>query len=935
MPYVEKADVEAAAGTDPHTVDRLVHSAPYALVRATVLAHPPQTPAAAGFRALIGRLTELDGQLAALSHPLCDDLYASRDGHPEDFHRDVVLPLRRTVHNGRTPRPALLARLGDLPGRLPRLTRWLTLRERRAALLRELDLAVPRALAAERSALAALCREPALARAVALTSADLLRALERAGRGTDDRKARKEEPNVLRYALRASTKTSPLSWFTAVGWGPLSQSPAPRPHVRPWGHEALLDGPLHATVTVNRTLTAALTAALLDRPHRRAARPHRITSTARITDGRATYARSRTAFAGGRYLVTDEDEVEVAFGGPLRLLTDRARTPAPLHELALALASALPRAPGAGNASRAEGEDRGEGNLAAATAFLDRLAEAGLLVPTDPVPPQDADPLARLSAWLRTLGTADAVDAAHGEDGADAGGSTRAEDIAQADRIDELAALVARFPAAPVHERPRVLTELAHRWTGLLADNGRPVPAGSAPLNLLSEDVVAPGALRLDGFVGSADHEALGEVTALAELFDLGHLVRRVARDRFVERYGRGGRCAHPWEFGADVAAAWERAGRVAALRREDSAAFPTGGAELAALREDVAGAVREASATRTPAPGPDDDVVLPPDLVRGLAARLPRWTVERPVSYAYFLQRDPAGGLLCVNHVYGGWGRFTSRFLDALDPRAAEGVARQIRRGLGHGAGERVAQIRPVNGFNANLHPLLVPDEIGPDRGAASIAEDELELFHDEATDQVRFGIRDTGDVLDVLYPGFLAPIMLPRRIAAHLSDHPHGMVDFRSLVPRHTVRAPGGSVVRTPRLRHRHVVLLRRRWVLPSGVVRALREELAAAGTVPVEAAARWRALLALPDQVFLHPVVTAPTGRAADDFLTQLSRPKPQFVDLGNALHLRCLAKWLSRHPDGVVLEEALPAPGGSVTPTRAVELVLETYRPRRPS
>ncbi|MCP9989184.1 lantibiotic dehydratase family protein [Streptomyces sudanensis] len=381
---------------------------------------------------------------------------------------------------------------------------------------------------------------------------------------------------------------------------------------------------------------------------------------------------------------------------------------------------------------------------------------------------------------------------------------------------------------------------------------------------------------------------------------------------------------------------------------------------------------MREARAGGTPATGPDDDVVLPPGLVAGLGARLPRWATRRPVSHAYFLQRDPAGGLLCVNHVYGGWGRFTSRFLDALDPRAGERVARQIRRGLGYGAadggagtgsapvrhpagdhehpagdhgdggggpgrgaGPRAAQIRPVNGFNANLHPLLVPDEIGPDRGAASIAEDELELFHDEATDQVRFRVRATGAVLDVLYCGFLAPVMLPRRIAAHLSDHPHGVVDFRSLVPRHTVRAPGGSVVRSPRLRHRHVVLLRRRWLLPSGVVRALRDELAAAGDVPAEAVARWRALLALPDQVFLHPVLTAPTGRAADDFLTRLSLPKPHFADLGNALHLRCLSRWLSRHPGGVVLEEALPAPGGWDAPVRAVELVLETYRPRRPS
>ncbi|KIF03947.1 hypothetical protein PL81_21425, partial [Streptomyces sp. RSD-27] len=173
--------------------------------------------------------------------------------------------------------------------------------------------------------LAALCREPALAKAVALTSADLLRAVQRAGTGAQDRRARKEEPAVLRYALRASTKTSPLSWFTAVGWGPLPAAPGRT--VPAWGREPLFESPLHAVVQPSRTLTTALTLALLDAPHRRAALPHRITSTARSADGRVAYSRDRTSFAGGRYLVAGEDEAELPATGPLGLVTDRAGQP--------------------------------------------------------------------------------------------------------------------------------------------------------------------------------------------------------------------------------------------------------------------------------------------------------------------------------------------------------------------------------------------------------------------------------------------------------------------------------------------------------------------------------------------------------------------------------------------------------------------------------
>ncbi|MER5811969.1 lantibiotic dehydratase [Streptomyces sp. NPDC002033] len=892
-----RTDADADAGGDGRGYR--VRSAPYALVRATLLAHPAQRPEAERFRALLGRLHRVETELRRTTGPLCDALHDSLDGHPAAFHRDVVLPLRRALHNGREPRPALLARLGDLPARVPPLADWTALRAARAALLAELDAAAAPALAAEREALAGLCREPALAKAVALTSADLLRAVLRAGTGAADRRARKEEAGVLRHALRASTKTSPLSWFTAVGWGPLTSSSA-RP-VPSWGAADPFGGPPHAVVRVNRTLTTALTLALLDAPHRRAALPHRITSTARTADGRAAYSRDRTAFAGGRYLVAREDEAELPGSGPLSLVTERATSPLPLAELTDRLAAAL---------RGATGGDR----RAAAAAFLERLRAAGLLVPAEPVPPQDPDPLERIAAWLR----------ASGPGGGEAAAGDAAGDAERADRIAGLGRDTAAFADAPAEDRPALLAGLAERWAAELAGAGRPVPAGSAPLSVLSEDVVAPHPVALDGFLDPADHEALAEVTPLAELFDLGHLLRRVVRDRFVARYGPGGTCPHPWEFGAEAERAWESAGRLADLDATDRGALPAGAEQLASLRADFLADVRESLAG---APADADEVVLPPGPVRSLGGRLPRWAVARPLSYACFLQRDPDRGLLALNHVYGGWGRFGSRFLDALDPRAAAETTRQIRRGLGPGA--RAAQIRPVGGFNANLHPLLVPDEIGPDRARTSLAEGDLELVHDEPTDQVRFRLRETGELLDVLYPGFLAPVLLPRRIGAHLSDHPHGVVDFRALLTPRALPAPGGRVVHSPRLRHRHVVLRRRRWQLPPGVLRELRADLAAA-PVPAEAAARWRALLDLPEQLFLHPAAPAPTGRAAEDFLSRLSRPKPHFVDLGNALHLRCLPKWLSRHGEGAVLEEALPAPGGRAAPARAVELVLEVYR-----
>ncbi|CAM5296263.1 hypothetical protein SGLAM104S_05332 [Streptomyces glaucescens] len=213
---------------DPH--DR---TAPYVLVRTTVLPYPAETAPSAVVRTLLAGLTTLTARDAALRAALSDDLFAARGGHDEDFHRRVVLPLRRALHNGREPRPALLGRLGALPDRVPRLADWLALREQRARLLAELDAAVPPALAAERSALAGLCRSPAFTRAIALTSADLLRAIDqpdgvRRGAGRARKRPRSCGTPCAPARRPARCRGSPR-------WGGRPQRPstgAPHPPVR-------------------------------------------------------------------------------------------------------------------------------------------------------------------------------------------------------------------------------------------------------------------------------------------------------------------------------------------------------------------------------------------------------------------------------------------------------------------------------------------------------------------------------------------------------------------------------------------------------------------------------------------------------------------------------------------------------------------------------
>ncbi|WP_309236381.1 lantibiotic dehydratase [Streptomyces sp. CAI 127] len=885
--------------------------APGALIRTALLHRPAEAAPGTAFRAALAELVVLERELAALAPDLGDALYASRAGHTEEFHRAVVLPLRRAVHNGREPRPALLRALDGLPGRLPELRAWLAVRDRREEVLTALRPATGPALAAARSELAGLCREPSFLRAASFTSADLLRAVTRAGEDRRDRRARKEEAGVVRHATRAFARTTPLSAFTGVGWGLL---PAPSPPDRGTTSWHRADLPLDASRTVvraNRTLVDTLFAALASDPRRRATLPHRMCSSVRITEGRAALARSRTAFTAARFLAVEDDEVSLGASAPLQRLAALCDPPARPDVLAALLAK---------TAAGAEADDAGPAQDAsperadAAAAFVRQVRDAGLLVPVPPFHPQDPAPLPRLADWLRSTGSP--------------------QDRALARRVEAVAADTDTFAAAGPDHRSAVLASLRERWAALLGEAGRPVGPAPARLTVLSEDVVLRRPVRLDGFLDTADHRALGELASLAEVFDLGPEVRRQVRDAFVARYGPGGVCAHVWDFGAAASEAWQRAARAAAEGARpgadgDGQTAAGGVRRLAELRAGLVNAVHRAHSAG--GCGPDDEVVLPVDTVAALGSRMPPWAARRPSSYTAFLQRGPDGEL-CVNHLYGGWGRFGSRFLDALAPAAARETGAAVSAALGPGA--RVAQVRPVNGFNANLHPLFVPDEIGADRSLASLGVEDVELVHDPVGDDVRVRVSATGAWVDVLYAGVLAPLLLEPRLAPLVMDHPHGITDFGPLVPRHVSDVPGGRLVRTPRLRHRHLVLRRRRWELAGGTVAALTAELAAEGEVPVRTVARWRALLGVPDQLFLRAAPPRRSARVDEDLLRALDRPKPQYLDLGDALHLRCLARWLARHPGGAVLEEALPAPvrgPGSA----AVELAVETYRAGRPT
>ncbi|PZS18037.1 MAG: hypothetical protein DLM57_07175 [Pseudonocardiales bacterium] len=842
-----------------------LETAPYALVRLAAIPYPAPPPGAAGFRTALAQLTALLRDLDGVRTGLADALHDSAASHPAEFHRSVVLPLRRAVFNGRLPRSAVLDELGDLPERVPALAAWLENMARRAEAEQRVRALTPAALAAERTVLAGLCQDERLRKAVTITGADLLRGIDRtaAAGGDPDARTRKAEPNVLRYALRACAKTSPLSWYTHVAWGSWTG-----------GSSIELATPVAAS-RPNRLLVAKLVAGLLGDARRRERLPHRAAPTIRELDNQIVFRRDVPVRSTGHVYTTREEQVVLPATGALRFLIatigeadGRGAVPAELIE---ALAARL-----------------GAGAEQAATSYVRHLIDIGLLVAVEPVEPQTLDVLLDLACWLDGLG-----------------------EPALAGRLRAIDRPTAEFGDLPAAERPGRIEGLAEQWRAL-GDVAGVDLTGVAPVN---EDSFVRAPVRLDAGSGLDRAGQLAELTPFLAAFDQQLLLRRLARDRFVDRYGAGA-CTPVADCVDSLVTDWVEVFAVGADGRvADGTVVSAEAQALAAARAELTRIVRASG-------DPDaTDATIPPAAVRAAADLLPGWARARPTSYSFFVQplHDEAASTLVVNHVYGGFGQFTSRFLSLLDPSALAAVRARVDRTF---PGGRTAQLRPVRGFNPNLHPMVAALEIGEDPAWADLAVDSLELWHDPDADQLRLRVRGTDDVLDVLYLGFLVPYVLPERLAPLYSDLSCGMPRIAHLAPS----TESDAVVRRGRLRYRDVVLERRSWRLSSERVRALRAEVEAETPGPAVAAARLRASFGVPGQVFLG---SGDTMTSREDYERYLNRPKPQYVDLDNALHLRCLPRLLARHHDGMMLTEALPVPGSQRPGGRVTELVVETY------
>lgn len=848
--------------------------APYVLLRF----NPVPFPAAdASHHAVLDRIAAGRRERAALRDAVLKALYELAPRAADEDRLRVVLPFSRAVHNDRAPKPALadLAAAGADAATLAVATAWLESLLAEHPLLAELELAVEQALAADRRRLQAVLGAPDFLKAAAITSPTLAAGAERyAGTppATHDKRNRKAEPKLARYAERAVAKTSPFSHYTVVGRGTWGDGDRTGGRADQGGRAVRTEPSL---LFVLRLHDAALRV-----PEVAAGLRYRVTDAARRTGTGFEFELMRDDPASARIYRTVRTKVAIPATRATELLVRRlAAEPDGLTvaDIVRALSEAAdpPLDP------------------APIRAFVEKLRAAGFLVPVLVPPQQGPAPALQLAA---------ALDAVPG-----------AEVATLARQLHELHAATAAISELDGPRRPAALAALSRAWSEAFAHWGATVPGGSP----LFEDVAAADPVVVDRSRWST---VCGDLLALLpalEPFSLDHAAATLTTLSVVDKIGIGGRLPY-LDFAALLREVFtpDRISLAAILDEIGGRGEAVRG--LLDLREEFLRPVREGSDAA--------EVELGEDAVARVVAATPA-TLRRPVtSVSAFLQpvAQAESGTLTgavLNSLLDGNGQFVSRFLPLWPEDDTAHVRAHLRETLPPGATE----LRAVQGFNANIHPRLLDREFrcdgvpADDDGldAERLADlRDLDVVHDPALD--RLVLQDhRGNRVNPFYLGFLVPYFLPwEQTGLYLLSQPTQFrLDAATELENRLAAEDRNRIRHYPRLRYRSVILGRERWYVPAALFPSQQPgESLAAFLVRLDA---WRAEHGIPAHVFLARIGAADEEDAPGVAANAMGQPKPMYADLRSPLHARSLPAWLEDAPT-VRVEEALPDPAAPASP-----------------
>lgn len=837
----------------------------------------------AGLLAAHRRWSEASAASRHRAAELAERLYPLVGAAESPRLRRRLLQLRRDLHNfRRVPERRVRELRPDLPTAFAtELETWL---ESQQALLQGRDELLTRhtsALETARRRFRAFVADADFRSGLLLSSTPLSRALDRmltTAPRSESSKQRQLERGLLRYFSRMVMKTSPYSTFCAVMPG------APVP-----GEEIVLRGdPRRKTraIRLNKAIYGQLVQSLLRRP-----------------------AVRRSLEVELHSALVREGDTWTFFSNHEGRETVHRLGASPVIELfrqLLAEAGALPLGR---LLDRVCNHPRVQTEPAAAERFADRLLELGFLRFRLGISDQEA-------AWDRPL-----IERLRG-----------IEDPAAAATVGGLEALGEKrraFATAPIDRRGEILSaarkDLATTFEALKIET---TPGdGFLPFY---EDSAAGATLELPAATLDELTQQIAEVTELtrrlawprSEQATMRHFFDHCCRDAgpsiplltFHETFYRDFFKAHLERLqGPPPAAARDLSDEEASGGEEepiDDLANPFGLPEIEQCRQAL-GRLHERIARRWGEDPSREEITLSrEDLRHDLGLAAPGSPHPRSLTcFVQLLPGDPAR--LVWNTSFAGYGKYFSRFLYLLPDAVLERLQRANRE-LDAG---RLAEIRGDAGFNANLHPPLLPFEIEDptlesEGGSHRLSVTNLRVEADpDDPHALCLRLGPGGVRVQPVDLGFLNPRMRPPLYQLLSRFAPACNFTFPMPALPAPVPETYPRVLHRPRLSYRgRLVLSRRAWVVPAAAF-----PRPVAGESEAELFSRvqdWRLEHGIPDEVFLSLQVLPGEGTSRQPLRRHLY--KPQLIDFANPL----LVDLFVRAPVNLVnftatLSERLPA------------------------
>lgn len=493
--------------------------------------------------------------------------------------------------------------------------------------------------------------------------------------------------------------------------------------------------------------------------------------------------------------------------------------------------------------------------------FVDRLIDLGVFVPVPPVSEQASDFEEKWQIFLDGLSGDFAV--------------------ACSEAHLETARVRHNLAEASGPERAEWINKIRLRWIDLL-EVERLGESHRTLTDLYYEDAYSEDFADVEPKV---EKRWISDLTVLLPALhglDDQRSIDTAVVEAFHERYGVGGRCDDILLFAQSL--------------RDDLPKklefFRSGDNSLASLRRSTIKLFSQWNGSEV------SSITLDPADLDMLGRKLDSFGQDRTRSFAIFGQRH--GNDFVLNHVYGGEGRFISRFLSSA-PDEYKNLATDYVKSFGS-SDAITAQLRPTLGFNANLSPLLFdfevssPDDITPSRSISAV-----DLILREENGSLIVETRE-GVQVEVKYSGFLVPYALPSLELLLACSNGVPYLSFEEISANLVARRVKNEVIHAPRISVGSVVVLRQRWAVLTSTIISFLDDSNTAFRLLNE----WRIGEMIPEMVFLREApksVDPAKGR---------SGPKPILVDFMSNMHVSTLRKRLENFGDEILIEECLPNP-----------------------